>query len=66
MTIDELLTVEMKNVKPLYLSNLRFLRKRYSMTQQDISDLLLLFTANFGARQKERVDSECLPAFLFD
>jgi transcriptional regulator with XRE-family HTH domain len=40
VTIDDLLTVDMKNVKPLYLLNLRFLRKKYSMTQQDISDLL--------------------------
>ena len=40
VTTDELLTVDMKNVKPLYLLNLRFLRKKYNMTQQDISDLL--------------------------
>ena len=40
VTTDELLTVDMKDVKPLYLLNLRFLRKKYNMTQQDISDLL--------------------------
>ena len=40
VTIDDLLTVDMKNVKPLYLLNLRFLRKKYNMTQRDISDLL--------------------------
>ena len=40
VTTDELLTVDMKNVKPLYLLNLRFLRKKYNMTQRDISDLL--------------------------
>lgn len=40
VTIDELLTVEMKKDIPLYLLNLRFLRKKYNMTQQDISNLL--------------------------
>ncbi len=40
VAIDELLTVDLKNVKPLYLLNLRFLRKKYSMTQQDIAELL--------------------------
>ena len=40
VAIDELLTVDLKNVKPLYLLNLRFLRKKYNMTQRDISDLL--------------------------
>ena len=40
VTTDELLTVDLKNVKPLYLLNLRFLRKKYSMTQQDIAELL--------------------------
>ncbi len=40
VAIDQLLTVDLKNVKPLYLLNLRFLRKKYSMTQQDIAELL--------------------------
>ena len=36
VTTDELLTVDMKNVKPLYLLNLRFLRKKYNMRSRKV------------------------------
>lgn len=40
VTVDDLLSVEMREEIPLYLKNIRFLRKSYNLTQQDISNLL--------------------------
>lgn len=48
VTVDELLTVRMQDDAPVYLKNLRFLRKKYNMTQQDVADLLRVSKANIS------------------
>lgn len=40
VTVDELLTINLVDTIPLYIKNVKFLRKKHEMTQSDMAELL--------------------------